>query len=493
MSSVNSVATAFDLDSARARFYQNLFSAHASGPKIFSDLEKLNSCYGYDITTIIILFQKYSLSGRIELETKSGQINAVVFQEGQIQFIELSDTDTRIGTLLVNHKLITQQQLEQALKEQTGVPIGAYLVQRGIINKEQIGSLLLTQSRTRLSKLISDEKFLIRIKETETKVKSSELNIEQFYLLVHDWILSKFSPEWLNAHYLEYYNYVVKVDFTAFRPANVQKYSVLSLFNANFLEIIDGQRISDLALLFENNKNFFKALHFLMLLKWIDIDPSEEADNYELKIKHIYKLIMNKAGLDLAYQLSLITKQDANDIELIYEELQKSFLGPESLTNEFKMEIDKKVLNLLINFRTIKNTSSINEINSEKKAAQPKAINVVPIKSLLLAQRYSEALALVKKNKDAFTTVSGLQLYSAWAHLGLSLFKDTQISIGTLEKEVLNILPEDMTTADYHYVNYLLLKAKKQDAPAEVALKRAISADYKIKDYPQIKGLFGWF
>lgn len=490
---MSSTGTAFDLDSTRARFYQNLFSAHTNGPKIIADLEKLTSCYGYDITTIVILFQKYSLSGRIELETKSGQVNAVVFQEGQIQFIELSDTDTRIGTLLVNHKLITQQQLEQALKEQTGVPIGAYLVQRGIINKEQIGSVLLTQSRTRLSKLISDEQFAIRLKETNTKIKSSELNIEQFYLLVHDWILSKFSHDWLNAHYLEYYNYVVTVDFSSFRPSDVQKYSVLSLFNANFLEIIDGQKIGDLALLFENNKNLFKAIHFLMLLKWIQIDPSQEADVYDLKIKHIYKLIMNKNGLDLAYQLSLITKQDANNIEAIYEELQKSFLGPESLTNEFKMEIDKKVLNLLINFRTIKNTASINEVAPEKKAAQPKVVDVRPIKSLLLAQRYSEALAMVKKHKDSISSVSCLQLYSAWAHLGLSLFKGTQISIATLEKEFLNILPEDMMAADYHYVNYMLLKSKKQDTQAEVALKRALAADPRIKDYPQSKGLFGWF
>jgi len=490
---MSSIGTALDLDSTRARFYQNLYSLHTNGPKIIADIEKLKSCYGYDITAIIILFQKYGLSGRVELETKSGQINAVVFHEGQIQFIELSDTDTRIGTLLVNHRLITQQQLEQALKEQTGVPIGAYLVQRGIINKEQIGSVLLTQSRTRLSKLISDEQFSIRIKESETKIKSSELNIEQFHLLVHDWILSKFSHDWLNAHYLEYYNYVVTVNFSYFRPADVQKYSVLSLFNANFLEIIDGQKISDLALLFENNKNLFKALHFLMLLKWIQIEPSAEEDSYELKIKHIYKLIMNKTGLDLAYQLSLITKQDANNIEAIYEELQRSFLGPETLASEFKLEIDKRVLNLLINFRTIKNSNAINEVAPEKKPAQPKTVDVKPIKSLLLAQRYSEALALVKKYKDSMTSVSCLQMYSAWAHLGLSLFKGTQISMGTLEKEFLNILPEDMTAADYHYVNYMLLKSKKQDSQAEIALKRATSADPNIKNYPVSKGLFGWF
>lgn len=490
---MSSTGTAFSLNSTRARFYQNLFVTHTNGPQIIADIEKLKSCYGFDLTAIIFLFQKYSLSGRLELETKSGQINAVVFQEGQIQFIQLSDSDTRIGTLLVNHRLITQQQLEQALKEQTGIPIGAYLVQRGLINKEQIGSVLLTQSRTRLSKLISEEQFTIRIKNSETQVKSSELNIEQFYLLVHDWILSKFSPEWLNAHYLEYYNFTVTVNFNSFRASDAQKYSVLSLFDANFLEILDGQRISDLALLYENNKNLFKALHFLVLLKWIDIAPSKEAESFDLKIKHIYKLVMNKSGLDLAYQLSLITKQDSSNIEAMFEELQKSFLGPESLSNEFKLEIEKKVLNLLINFRSIRNTASINEVAADKKTTPPKVVDVKPIKSLLLAERYSEALALAKKYKDSFTTVGCLQLYSAWAHLGLSLFKGTQISISTLEKEFLNILPEDMTAADYHYVNYMLLKVKKQDTQATVVLKRAIDADPKIKDYPQSKGLFGWF
>ena len=116
-----------------------------------------------------------------------------------------------------------------------------------------------------------------------------------------------------------------------------------------------------------------------------------------------------------------------------------------------------------------------------------------PIKALLLAERYTEALALVKKHKNAIASVAGLQLYSAWAHLGLALFKGTQISMGTLEKEFLNVLPEDMTTADYHYVNYLLLKVKKQDSQANVALKRATDQDGRIKEYPQSKGLFGWF
>ncbi len=482
------------LNSTRSRFYQNLFIPTANGEKIIADIGKLKSCYGYDITAVVMLFQKYGLSGRVELESKSGQINAVVFHEGAIQFIELADSDTRIGTLLVNHRLITQQQLELALKEQTGVPIGAYLVQRGIINKEQIGSVLLTQSRTRLSKMISDEQFAIRIKESNTKIKASELNVAQFNLLVHDWILSKFSAEWLNAHYLEYYNYTVTVNFSNFSPADVQKFSVFSLFNVdNFLEIIDTQKISDLALLFENNKNLFKALHFLMLLKWIQIEPSREVDTYDLKIKHIYKLIMNKTGLDLAYWLSLITKQDVNNIETIYEELQRTFLGPETLTNEFKLEIDKKVLNLLINFRNIKNTQPVTEAAEEKKVAPPQTVDVKPIKALLLAERYTEALALVKKHKNAIASVAGLQLYSAWAHLGLALFKGTQISMGTLEKEFLNVLPEDMTTADYHYVNYLLLKVKKQDSQANVALKRATDQDGRIKEYPQSKGLFGWF
>lgn len=481
-----------NLNSTRSRFYQNLFIAYTNASKIKDDLSALKSCYGYDITAIVILFQKYSLSGRIELENKDNAMNAIVFQDGQIQYIELSESDTRLGTLLVNHRLITQQQLEIALKEQSGVPIGAYLVQKGIINKEQIGSVILTQSRGRLSKLISDEQFSIRISDSHISLKSSELNLEQFYLLVHDWILSKFSPDWLNAHYLEYYNYKINVKWNDFNPTNLQKYSVLNLFSNDFLENIDGQKLSDLAITFENNKNFFKAIHFLILLRWIDITPAASSqDNYEIKIKHIYKLIMNKTGFDLARQLSLITKQDEKNIEAIYEELQKHFLGPETLINEFKLDIDKKVLNLLINFRNLKTLTPRSP--NEKKPVSTKSVDVKPIKQLLLAQKYSEALAAVKKNKDLLTSLPKLQLYSAWAHLGLALFKGTQISSGTLEKEFHNILPEDMTAADYHYVNYMLLKTKKLDDQANAALKRATDADPAVKSYPASKSLFGWF
>ena len=479
------------LDSRRSRFYQNLYLPNTNDVKILNDLTNLKSCYGYDITTIIILFQKYKLSGKIQLETKTNQTNAVVFQEGQIQYIELSDTDTRIGTLLINNGLISKAQLEQALSEKTDLPIGAYLVQQGLINREQIGTVLLAQSRTRLSKLINEDQYAIKVIGSETKIKSSELNLEQFFLLVHDWILSKFTPEWLNAHYLEYYNFKITVNWSDFQMADAMNYSVLTLFKDSFIDIIDGQKISDLAIKYENNKNFFKAIHFLVLLKWITIRPSGEADNYEIKIKHVYKLIMNKTGMDLVKQLSLITKLDERSIDQIYEELQKTYLGPESLVNEFKLEIDKKVLNLLINFRNLQNISSDSQL--EKKQISQKAVDTKAIKTLLLAQKYNEALALVKKSKDMLTQTPQLQLFSAWAHMGLALFKGTQISAGTLEKEFLNVLPEDMTTGDYHYVNYMLLKVKRQDGQASLALKKAYEIDPATKAYPVVKSLFGWF
>jgi len=37
------------------------------------------------------------------------------------------------------------------------------------------------------------------------------------------------------------------------------------------------------------------------------------------------------------------------------------------------------------------------------------------------------------------------------------------------------------------------LKVKKQDTPANNSLKKAISMDSQIKNYPVLKSIFDWF
>jgi len=471
--------------SIRSLFYQNLYIPLTESQRIWNDITLLKQCFGYDLITIIALFHQYKMSGKIKLETVNNAIHSITFDNGQIQFIELADTDTRLGTLIVNHRLITKPMLDKALAEKGDLPIGAYLVKKGLISKEQIGMVLLTQSRLRLSKLISDEKFNISIEQVESKIQTSELNIGQFYLLINDWILSKFDHDWIHAHYLEYYNYKVQVNWDKAIASEFQKYSLIYLSNENFIELIDQQTIQDLSVLFEKNSNLFKALHFLIIINWIEITPTNEPALPEVKIKHIYKLLMNKSGPDLLYTASLITKQNSQDIDKIYEDLMQNYLGPESFHNDFKLEIDKKMINLMINQKNMKQKSADFSTDSLKPKVHQQ-IDLQLIHNYIIAQKYNEALIYIKKFKDLIETESKLQLYSAWAHLGLALFKGTQISLMTLEKEFTSILPEDMSSADYHYV-------KKQDTPANNSLKKAISMDSQIKNYPVLKSIFDWF
>ena len=281
------------------------------------------------------------------------------------------------------------------------------------------------------------------------------------------------------------------MNWTNLGAIDTTHFSLLSLLGETFFDLIEGQVIQNLVSTFENNAHFFKAIHFLVITNIIEIDPSSEKINYEIRIKHIYKLLMNKNGSDLAYITGLITKQNPHEIDKIYEDLNQNYLGPETLHNDFKLEIDRRMINLMIHQKNIKSSESNNE--SQLKVRNQKAVDANLIKNMLQAQKYNDALVYIKKYKDQIHTEPKLQLFSAWSHLGLALFKGTQISPLTLEKEFTSILPEDMGSADYHYVNYLFLKSKKQDTPANNALKQAILQDSNIKNYPTIKSIFDWF
>lgn len=477
--------------SVRSRFYQNLYLPVTEPQRIWADLTSLKECFGYDLIAMMALFHQQKMNAKISLTVDFKTKHSITFEEGQIQFIEIADSDTRLGTLLINHRLVTKALLDKALADKGDLPIGAYLVQKGFVSKEQIGQVLLTQSRLRLSKLISEEKFQLSIEKANTQLQTSEININQFYVLINDWILSKFDQDWIHSHYLEYYNYKIQVNWTTLSNIDLNQFSLMSLLGSAFIDMIEGQVIQNIATSFENNPNFFKAIHFLVIANVIEISPSAEKAHYELIIKHIYKLLMNKNGSDLAYITGLITKQNPQDIDKIYEDLNQNYLGPESLHNDFKLEIDRRMINLMIHQKSLKKT--VEQIPEPTKPKNYQAIDMNLIKNMLLAQKYNEALTYIKKFKDQIHTEPRLQLFSAWSHLGLALFRGTQISPLTLEKEFTTILPEDMGSADYHYINYLFLKSKKQDGSANNALKQAIIQDSNIKNYPTIKSIFDWF
>ena len=171
--------------SVRSSFYQNLYLPVADQNRIWGDLNQLKECFGYDLIAVMSLFHQHKMSAKIILTVDTKTKHSITFEEGQIQFIEIADSDTRIGTLLINHRLITKALLDKALNDKGDLPIGTYLVQKGYVSKEQIGQVLLTQSRLRLSKLISEEKFQLNLEKSNIKIQTSEININQFYVLIN--------------------------------------------------------------------------------------------------------------------------------------------------------------------------------------------------------------------------------------------------------------------------------------------------------------------
>ncbi|MFN3453686.1 MAG: hypothetical protein ACK41T_01920 [Pseudobdellovibrio sp.] len=493
--SLDKINTHSSIDNSyRSRLYLNLYLSEPLKSQTLEDIKKLNICYGYDIPALIISALRSSLSIKVKLIDKTSQSYVIFFNNGHIQNIEIADTDTRLGALLVQTGIISTVQLEQVLlSKPSAVPIGNYLIDKGLITKEQMGVVLVNQSRMRLSNLIGENLYQVEITENQNLMQTAELIPDQLKHLIHDWTLSKLSTEWLNAHYIEYFNFKIKVLWNSINISDLKNYTLLNLADENILDSIENLTLADLILKYENNKNIFKILHFLLLTQSICLVKENELGNNDLKIKHIYKLTMGKTGDHLITLLSQITKTDSLSLDDINEKIQKDFLTLDTHLNEFKLDISKRVLNLLLSSK--KQTLELTQRNITKKQKEPKQqkVDLGPIKSLLLNKKYTEALTLVKNQKHLNSTHPTLQLYSAWAYMGLALFKKTDISISTLEKEFNDILPEDMTTADYYYVNYLLLKIKKQDQTAQSYLKKAIDLDPLVKSYPVESSFFDWF
>ena len=476
--------------SPRSTFYQSFYQTDLTAVDQKKTISRLDFVYGFDIPALIITFLNTKLDGYLKFKTQSGDVSGLSFFEGQIQHIDVSDAETKIGTLLINSRMITKDLLDKALAEKGELPIGVYLIKKGYVKAEQVGEVLLTQSRMRLSKLISETKYKLSFEENKLQFKTSEVNLDRFNILMHDWIASKFSEAWLLGHYIEYYNSVCKVNWENIKFFEGQNYPLFVSVGIDFFEKVDNGNLSNLAVSFEKNKNFFKALHFLILLNWVELVPSEEDDKVEVKLKHLYKLIINKTDVELLNELSLITKEDPENLETIFELIKSNYLDRSVGHVDMKLEIEKKMMSLLLNHKSI---LSKLHTNNNKVVPTKVAVDMQPILRLLLAQNYKQALTLAKKNKDQASSTPKLQLYIAWGQIALAYFENVAFSVVQLENDFMLTLPEDVNSAEYHYVYSLLFKIKKQDSQADKSYKTAVQLNSDIRNFPYQKSLFSWF
>ena len=135
----------------------------------------------YDILTLIKNIQK---SGVLIIESEGEEFGRIYFDQGEVTHASVKNSPILIGSLLVKHQKIDEEELERILNENTGGKLGEKLVKSGAIEREELRKFLKLQLVERCLHmfLIKDGSFKFipneKPKEINIKMDVDELMLE---------------------------------------------------------------------------------------------------------------------------------------------------------------------------------------------------------------------------------------------------------------------------------------------------------------------------
>ncbi len=116
-----------------------------------------------DILHIVNLSKR---TGLLILTTKSGK-SSIVFKNGRIIDVHTNEPVPALGEILISRKLVTKEELDEALKNQGSKPLGTHLIDSGLVSEKDVED-------TVKIKIISATRELMKTKRGEFNFKLNE-------------------------------------------------------------------------------------------------------------------------------------------------------------------------------------------------------------------------------------------------------------------------------------------------------------------------------
>lgn len=453
-------------------------------------IESLDEVYGYDIAFVIAVIMRAEFSGNLNIISQTNELSGISFSNGRITKIDSNDKETFLGELLIKEGFITRDKLLSILKDQTK-PLGDTLISNNIVTKEQIVEILIKQMRLRLSKYISATKYRLNFSESTVEDFGLSISYNEYLGLAHDWIAGRFELDWLTLHYVE-----VRESYIEILPITSQSatstISSLPLtrdLNRYLQQKTETMTLSELIEVVKNEKDqayFYKCIHFGVMagLIFLRENPNSNSNNDSI-LKNIYAVCSKKTGVELVETLANILKFKPTEIDAIFQSINSYVTQYSGEDQDMKNNMFRIVLEMLskkqyyeeqMNKKYSQTENLQGQIDYSKKMDE--------IQKDLLNKNLYIAVDKLKKMSALNIAIPKLKLYLVWAKALMIHKNNIVINFADLDREFLQILPEDKDSAEFYYVKSILQFLKKDTDSADVNYDRAVKLKPDLKQYP---------
>lgn len=476
------------IDKTNDPLSQLLFSDKCSTRDKISAINSTVDIHGGDLPHVYSLLMDPTIQGMLSIQYGPGDEGQIYFNRGTIDSVNLKDTESYFGALLIEKGFITPDDLRQGLELKSKKPIGERLVEIASLSPHAIQVIQHEQMIIRISKTIREQSVSISFKESSKE--SSEIHIDGllFTQLMNDWIFSKVNSDWLKSKYTPWMDCQV-LQGQNFANLHLIKNLPVARHFAN--EILKSNWPQSLSEFIRMNPDleleYIRGLHFCLVQRYVRLEYAAiTVENQSGRMERLTRIWDKMQKQDHFQVLNVSPTARSSEISRSYHELAKS-LHPDKLPADASPEVVdlcKRIFSRI--------TEAYQILNDEnKKENYLKTLELGHAEEILASEVvFDEGLRHLKSNKfrEARRTFEKLIkmrghrtdtiVYLTWA---LIKEKRNKNDLNTIAKKVDSLL-EQVPHEDRHSAQYFFVKAMSYELNGDVqkaynTFKRVLTID----------------
>lgn len=466
--------------------YDVMGKAQPSAKERIRAINDTEQVHGFDLPWLYSLLLDQSISGHLNIITADGEVAGVGFQKGHIVQVNLKDTQSYFGVLLVEKGFVSPAELEKVLANGKTRRMGEQLVEANVLSPHAVSIVISEQQSIRLSKTVSDTSCKVNFIESNDISEDAQTDRNTYTELMDDWVASKIPIEWLKSFYLPWMPHTIRKGPEYNETHRVITHNCLSRLPDFLKKAMAGITLEQLAQQFDGKEEqFFRALHVLVLCRIISFGEQRKNVNHDAHKLRLHRLNQEYEKQTHFERLGVSSKAKDQEIKRAYHELAK-VLHPDKLpvntpsdVRDLTRQVFQKISTAYeVLSDTNRKTKYLNELE------QGRAEMILQAETLSEQAKVFLGKGDFKKAHDLLTEAhkmappnSEQRLLLLWARI------KTQTKIGDIKftedvKDLLNhIPPEDRHNSTYYFVKGLLLKYAEDVVNARKCFDHAVAID----------------
>lgn len=471
--------------SARKILYQMFANPNMTSRQKRKAIESIEEVSGFDLPFLYSLLAETGSTGYLNIYSADGSVSGISFSNGHIVAVDIDDQSTFLGEMLIQSGFANPNEVHSALKNKNNRKIGSYLIQNNQLSPHAFDLILMEQMNIRLVKTIRDERIRINWAGSEVEMTSPNIDPDALATYLHDWIASKIAINWLKSFYVMWSSHVIvkSQDFTADNPA--LQMSLLKSLDGLYVRLSNQVSLSQLLEVKSYNElAVYKAIHFLLtkgLIVFTQRSSFSSPQEQLMVLKRVWTSFEGKKPIEIAAYL-----EDGADgsfeasvedlVGLIGEEPEGTHADVYKMWHQIKNAIESAKALAGDSAQVSQYKAQTQKNDSELKM---KSIGMMEeLKKLLHFNQYGAAVQKVIEIQKVNPNAQYLNLYSAWAKLGVANDPAKKVAmIKDVEIELMQVPPDEKYDCVFPFVMGLLSKIKGDTLGARKSFEKSLALD----------------